>query len=416
MRARPDLPRSHRGSSGRTGGRLRTLLVLVTAAALVLAVAIGFLTSGGGTTSTDSVASIRSAAADPGHGRAGRNQATPPTTQRGGGAVTGDARPAPATSEASPSTGVGGTVGGTVDGTVDGTDPTGGSQAPGSGGGPDLPAPAPLPPATSPGVGVAGAWLSGATEVDGSFDAWRGSPVQSATHWADSQEACENQWGMTDLFGDWNGTLVVAVGGLWGQSWSEAASGGMDATWTQCLDAMASAWGSKPPANLIISLFHEANGTWYDWSVSEGDVAHFQAAFARFRHLQQQIIPGSQLAFVLNAEHLQGGYDAADMLPAAGDYDLLGVDMYSMHDHVDFGQFPALALSAGKPLIVQEWGIKDDEGGGADFVQYMWDQFQQYGGTGPGRVELENYFDLNEYAISSSTSSPDGAERYRSLW
>jgi len=274
----------------------------------------------------------------------------------------------------------------------------------------------PTAPAPAAGPATSGAWLSGGTEVDGSFDSWRGAGVDSASHWADSQEACENQWGLTGQFADWTGPLVVAIGGLWDKSWSEAANGGMDAVWTTCLNALKSGWGSRPPSNLVISLFHEANGTWYEWSVSEGDVENFKAAFARFEDLQEQIFPGARLSFVLNADHVQGGYEPADMLPDPADYDVLGVDMYSMHSFVDFDQFPALALSAGKPLIVQEWGIKNDEGGAAEFLQYMREQFEEHGGSGPGKLEMENYFNLGEYQISSGTTSPQAAQRYRDLW
>lgn len=291
-----------------------------------------------------------------------------------------------------------------------------GSPVPDTGGELRTAAGTPGTSATSVAGGTAGAWLSGGTEVDGSFASWRGRQVDSATYWADSQDACENQWGLQGQFADWSGPLVVAIGGLWDKSWADAANGGMDAIWTTCLNAMKSGWGSRPAANLIISLFHEANGNWYEWSVPAGDVGNFKAAYARFRQLQQKILPGVRMAFVLNADHIQGGYQPADMLPAPGDYDLLGVDMYSMHAGVNFDQFPALALSVGKPLIVQEWGVKNDEGGGASFIQYMRDKFVQFGGTGPGKLELENYFNLGEYQISSGSSSPQAAQRYLDLW
>jgi hypothetical protein len=271
-----------------------------------------------------------------------------------------------------------------------------------------------------PGPGTPGIRRSGAAGggIDGgstAFGDWRGTPTNSTSHWADSEAACQAQGGLrgTGPLATWNrGPAIVAIGGKWAQTWQAAATGGMDAIWTNCLNALKSGWGTRPQGDLIISLFHEANGTWYPWSVPAAQVANFKAAFARFDALQESIMPDAKIAFVVNADHIQAGYTIPQMLPAADDYDYFGVDQYSMHAHINFDQFPTIALNAGKELIVQEWGIKNDEGGGAGFVRYMHENFVQHQGTGPGKLVLENYFNLIEYRIYPSGSSPAGAAEY----
>lgn len=279
------------------------------------------------------------------------------------------------------------------------------------------------PPA---GGGTSGAWRSGIVgpgDYDGSVAAWRGTPLGSATHWADSQDACQNQWGLQPggaaAWVPAGMPTVVAIGGKWGQSWQSAATGGMDAIWTNCLNALKTHWGDRADSDLIISLFHESNGNWYEWSVRRGDLGNFKAAFDRFHTLQERIIPDAKLALVLNADHL-GDYTPAEMLPDPADYDILGFDMYAMHHPAapgeDFDDWVALAASVGKPSLVQEWATADDD---IAFVEYMHANMVQHGGTGPGKVEIENYFNLWEgYHIypTTTTQSPNAARRYAELF
>ena len=270
---------------------------------------------------------------------------------------------------------------------------------------------------TAPSTG--GPWLSGSSDEDSSFGDWRGDPQDSATTWADTQEACINQWQVNGGFANWSKPLVVAIGGKWTQTWSQAATGGLDSIWTQCLNALKAGWGSRPPSNLIISLFHESNGNWYDWSVTAGDLANFKAAWQRFRNLQKTILPDARLMLALNADHVQSGYTPEQMLPPSSQFDVLGLDMYSIHYPAaageGIGDWVARAAAAGKPLIIQEWGVTDDE---TAFVRYMRDQLVQHGGTGPGKIEMENYFNLwdDTYTLEPITVSPNAAALYRQLW
>lgn len=275
----------------------------------------------------------------------------------------------------------------------------------------------PTTPPTNPPPG--GTWLSGSTKAEtGTF---RGDPIDSISTWHDTTAACENQWTLNGMFAGWNGPMVTIIGAFNDESgitWQSASTGAADAHWRKCLVSIRDAWvgRGKPVSNLYISFAHEANGTWYDWSVTNAQRPAFKAAFARFDALQNEIIPGAKIVFAANADQVQSGYDVDGMLPAADDYDVLGVDIYSMHNLSEFDRFPGYARAAGKPLMIQEWGIKRDEGGGANWVQGMRDRIVANAGTGPGQVFMENYFDIGEYAITGNTSSPQGAQRYRDLW
>jgi beta-mannanase len=215
--------------------------------------------------------------------------------------------------------------------------------------------------------------------------------------------------------------LVIAIGGKWTQTWQQAATGGMDGVWRTCLESMRRELGSRPQSMLTISLFHEANGSWYGWSVASGDLSNFKAAFARFRALQEQILPDARLMFALNADHVPagGGYTVEQMLPAPSSYDVLGVDMYSMHHPVSPGEgisdYVARAAAVGKPLVIQEWGVKEDD---TAFVEYVRAELVRHGGRGPGKIEMENYFNEwpDTYQLEPTTTSPNAAERYRQLW
>ncbi|WP_143230816.1 hypothetical protein [Actinosynnema sp. ALI-1.44] len=267
-----------------------------------------------------------------------------------------------------------------------------------------------------------GAWLSGSTDEAGDpFSSWRGDEQDSATTWSDSQSACENQWQLGMGFANWNKPLVVVIGGKWEQSWSTAATGGMDSVWRTCLEKMKANLGSRPQSMLTISLFHESNGDWYPWEVSQADLPNFKAAWARFRALQESILPDARLMLALNADHVPpgGGYTPEQMFPPASQLDVLGLDMYSMHHPHGAGEgisdWVARAAALGKPLIIQEWGVKEDD---TAFVQYVRDELVKHGGTGPGKIEMENYFNLwpETYQLEPTTTSPNAAALYRQLW
>ena len=227
-----------------------------------------------------------------------------------------------------------------------------------------------------------------------------------------------NTWGIgaDGPIGTRNVSAIIAIGGLWGESWSQAANGALDSTWRACLESARDKWAPRDPSKLFISPFHEANGDWYEWGVSDGELGDFHAAFARFHTLQEEIIPNAQLTFALNAETVGSSYSLADFTPDPALYDVLGVDFYSMHSHVDFDQFPALAAADGKPFVVQEWGTKAADGDRPEFIQYMHENFVQHGGTGPGKMLIENYFNIGEYEIWPGGSSPNSQARYQQLW
>lgn len=56
--------------------------------------------------------------------------------------------------------------------------------------------------------------------------------------------------------------------------------------------------------------------------------------------------------------------------------------------HLDF------AAAHNKPLVLPEWGMNKDRTGQVAFITGMRNFLVQYGGTGPGRVVGENYFNV----------------------
>ena len=319
--------------------------------------------------------------------------------------------------------------------------------------GPVVVPPAPPVPPAAPGTPASGAtggvvangdWLSGASGdgvADGAFGTWRGTDVEIAGTWADSNEGQIELWPLTGQYGDWNKPLEIAIGAIDdGESWAEAATGAYNDRWAQSLTNMREAWGART-APLFIRFAHEMNGDWYPWSVNSGNYQDFKVAWGQFRALQQQIFPESFLVFGLNEESVGSDIDWRATFPGAAQVDVIGVDVYNgwpdidsqaawnesltevdgygapkgLQAHLDF------ARSVGLPLSVPEWGGRADHGDSPAFVAGMHSFFAANAGGGPGQVLYEIQFnvahdDADSFRFFPSTNMPRSAEVYRSLF
>jgi hypothetical protein len=305
---------------------------------------------------------------------------------------------------------------------------------------------APLPAAAGSALALpAGTWLSGASGdgvADGSFAAWRGSPVTIAGTWADNNEAMTELWQIDPKgeFGSWQGALDIAIGAISDdESWEQAAQGAYDARWRESLTNMEAKWGNRT-SPLFIRFAHEMNGNWYPWSVNSGNKDAFLAAWKKFRAMQQEIFPAAKLVFSLNRESVGSGFDWRKSFPGNQYVDVIGVDYYNQYptvmtaadwtgslDDVDkYGapkglqQHLDFARSVGLPLAVPEWSGEAENGDSAAWMQGMHDFFTKNAGVGPGQLLYDVQFNVDmhgdNYRVFPTTRMPQSAEAYRRLF
>ncbi|NDI49192.1 glycosyl hydrolase [Goekera deserti] len=287
-------------------------------------------------------------------------------------------------------------------------------------------------------------WLSGASGagvVDGDLAAWRGSPLEIAGTWADDNRSMTGLWALRPggALDSWAGPVDIAIGALGpGETWQQAATGAYDARWRESLTNLRTLWGERT-STLYVRLAHEMNGTWYPWSVRDGDVAAFQEAWKRFRAMQQEIVPAAQLVFSVNRESANG-IDWRTTFPGAEYVDVLGTNAYNqfpyvasdadwdaylngtdatgaprgLQQHLDF------ARSVGLPLAVSEWSGNADFGDSPAFVDNLHRWFAANAGSGPGQVLYEVQFnvptDNRKWLLDADSRMPAAADRYRELW
>jgi hypothetical protein len=289
-------------------------------------------------------------------------------------------------------------------------------------------------------------WSAGASGegvADGSFAAWRGSPVPMAGTWADSNEGQLELWSLHDEFAAWTGDLEIAIGAIdgdAGETWSAAAQGAYDHRWAQSLQEAARLW-SGHSGTLYLRFAHEFNGYWYPWSVTAASAGDFIAAWHRFRALQQQIFPASKLVFAPNSSTAdEFGMDWRQTFPGPGQVDVLSTSYFNFGPGVQtVEQFQELALrydqfggphgiqrhlefarSVGLPFAVSEWGNHVHSGDATVWIEQMHAFFAANAGTGPGQLLYEIFFNVdmdgNGYAVFPTTNMPNSARAYADLW
>lgn len=310
---------------------------------------------------------------------------------------------------------------------------TGGDREPVASGGDD-------PPAAST------SWISGASGdavASGEFAEWRGQPLEIAASFVDDNER------MVELemlqpgeeYGDWQESLDVAIGAIDDdESWEDAADGDYDDRWRESLEGLAEAWEGRE-GTLYIRFAHEMNGDWYPWRVQEDDAEDFVEAWQRFRALQQEVFPESQLVFCVNRESVDSGIDWRETFPGAEHVDVMSVDYYNQFPFVgsdadweesvtatdEYGAPVGLqrhlefAEEVGLPLAVSEWNNNADEGDSAAYMENMHRFFEANAGTGPGQLLYESVFNRSKQEnrwllYGDDVRMPEAAEAYRELW
>ncbi|SEP21344.1 glycosyl hydrolase [Trujillonella endophytica] len=300
-------------------------------------------------------------------------------------------------------------------------------------------------PGSGDGSGLpAGEWLSGASGVgaaSGEFGTWRGRALEIGGQWVDTNEDMVYLWGLKEEWADWDGPLDIAIGAIGpGETWAEAAAGAYDERWRQSLTNLREERGDRS-GTLYIRFAHESNGNWYQWSVDAGEAEDFRAGWQRFRALQQEIYPESQLVFNVNRESVGSGVDWRETFPGAEYVDVMSVDYYNQWpaattaqewadtlDDVDqYGAPKGLeehrlfAESVGLPLAISEWSGNAEQGGSEAFMEGMYDYLGEHAGTGPGEILYEVLFNVEGYdgkfaVFGDDVRMPETAEAYRRLW
>ncbi len=289
-------------------------------------------------------------------------------------------------------------------------------------------------------------WISGAAGTgvaDGEFAEWRGSPVRIASTWADAEPELQTE--LYQLregaeYGDWQQDLDIAIGAIGeDETWAEAAAGEYDSRWRASLRELERLWRDRP-GTLYVRFAHEMNGDWYPWSVTAEERDDFVTAWRRFRELQQEVFPESQLVFCLTRESVGSDIDWRETFPGAEHVDVLGVDYYNQYPYVDtveefrasatelddFGGpkgilgYQEFAREQGLPLAVPEWGGNAGEGDAPAFIYAMYRFFEESAGTGPGELLYEVVFNEAGYEdaflMYPESEMPDSADQYRLLW
>jgi hypothetical protein len=285
---------------------------------------------------------------------------------------------------------------------------------------------------------------SGDGVLDGEFDEWRGAQVEITGTWADAETELQTSLptlrGRGAEFENWDRSLDIGIGAIGeGETWAEAAAGEYDARWERSLRNLARVWEGRP-GTLYIRFAHEMNGNWYPWSVDADNYQDFIPAWQRFRELQQEFFPESQLVFCVNRESVETDLDWRETFPGAEYVDVLGVDYYNQYPYVetaeefaeeatafdDFGGPKGIqahldfAREQGLPLAVPEWSGNAGEGDAPAFIYGMYEVFAREGGTGPGQILYEILFNIegfdDNFELWPDTAMPNSAEQYRSLW
>ncbi|GAA4674724.1 glycosyl hydrolase [Frondihabitans cladoniiphilus] len=271
---------------------------------------------------------------------------------------------------------------------------------------------------------------SGTGVVNGQFAAASGNQVGIAGTWSDNDSASVNFWQLQSGgdYANWNKPLDIAVGAIdAGETWQAAASGAYDARWTTSLTKLK-ALRSNTTATTYIRFAHEMNGNWYPWSVTASNYTYFDAAWNRYRALQQQIFPQAKLVFSLNRESSgSSGIAWTKYFPGAANVDLISVDYYNQYPYVAtdadwkaslsqtdaFGapkgldKYLAYAQTQGLPLAVSEWSGKASFGDSPVFVQDMLQYFKTHAGNSAGHIAYDVLFNVGGYSGDYQLFGPD---------
>lgn len=312
------------------------------------------------------------------------------------------------------------------------------------------PAPPSKPPVSSTGADRTPGWLSGASSAqasDGSYGAWRGSPVEIVGFWANDPALYPIGPKISGCSGcgehqKFNGPIDMGIAPPNWSSWAKEANGEHDAFWTAVFRNAKKMRAGK--GTTYIRPWYEYNGNWFPYSVKPGEDASFRKAFERVDAIQNREFPAAKLMLGVAAS---SGASVANTWPARG-VDVLNIDFYNnwpfctttacFNNKIENGagsssleDLRRLAAKKGVPIAIGEWsnqGAKrsDYNGGGGESPQFIrdWNSWlKKNAGTAPGKVLYEINFNLwsDEFemftaAMKTSSLQPKTAEEYRRLW
>lgn len=300
---------------------------------------------------------------------------------------------------------------------------------------------------------VVNPWISGAS-MDAwnqkGFGTWRGSPSAIVSSWSDDYPNSLNAYpwdpqysGQRWYYGWHTGPIDWSPGGVFGtrqgapknQTWSDAASGRLDAQWRASITKIKQFRAGK--GTTYIRFAHEMNGNWFHWSVKPDDRNPFKVAWRRYHAIKQQIFPEAKLVFSPGANSAQA-YSWRTLWPGDSYVDVLGSDFYANHrgfgvdvlrydsygGPISVGAHRAFAELHGKPFAFPEWGAHADsagDAGSAAWIREMHAFMTKYAGTGPGRVLYEVFFTVPGYSDNfqiypTAPRLPQTAAVYRQLF
>jgi hypothetical protein len=319
--------------------------------------------------------------------------------------------------------------------------------------GPTTTSPPPTTPTSTPPV-VPGdsspGWLSGAASTfaaQGSFGAWRGSPVEIGGTWLNSAElytlrpasACA---GCTGEWSSFTGAMDVGIVPPSWTSWAAEAGGQHDEYFRSVFRAIKVARAGKGP--VYLRFWYEYNGNWMTYSVrNASDAANFKVAYNRVARIARAEYPEAKIMLGTSAG---GPTSVASTYPDDSLVDLLSIDRYNNYPHCltqacfdnaqenagganSLNDLQRLAKEHGDPIMISEWsnqGARRDasQGGGGESPQFMrsWNAWlRANAGTGPGQVVGEVHFNLwaDQFEFFDGTTTrlqPETAAEYRRLW
>jgi hypothetical protein len=291
-------------------------------------------------------------------------------------------------------------------------------------------------------------WVSGGSGLaigNGTFASWRGSPLSIAGTWnADSRAHVETQPTLSGEFQSWEHDIDIGLGAYQSGSWSQAALGADDATWTTAIQAIAQARAGKN-GTVYLRLAEEMNCSWYVWGVTPADSTNFKTAWVRFYQIARQNLPTAKVVFGPFKDTCAGNASVLDLWPGDDYVDVLGVDGWDMWPNYvsqnvwdayymltnpdgsprGLGTWLAFAKQHGKPMAVPEWGLNwtgGDSPGPEDdpfYIQKMNEFFRANAGTGPGQLLYEIYFNGSTFGLNSQlypvNTNPNASAQYQRL-
>ncbi len=174
---------------------------------------------------------------------------------------------------------------------------------------------------------------------------------------------------------------------------------------------------------VVIDLFHEANGNWYDWSPCKHNEtwARFRDAFKyvvnRFRAVGATNVSFAHSIWAVNwgCNTSRAGDPGINDLYIPGYMDWLGIDIYSGHSgsfEAEMSHWYTALASTGRPLVIGEMGVGSGSGKKAWMTGFRNDLIAKF-----PAVKAFNWFDINKQGEENwrIDSEPDSGAHFANL-